>query len=153
MTSPDPPWIIAMIRGPYRTASLLSSAAVSVMIGNTIAQIWQDVVRLWWMSSLCCVLARLKRLVGLCRYLVKLLFQALSEHVGAGRAFSHHRSRPKFSPALFVPARRDALKNEETKGLSGFAPPKNSATVMYRHNSIFYATALSDMIVLGVVSV
>jgi hypothetical protein len=25
----------------------------------------------------------------------------------AGRAFSHHRSRPRFSPAIFVPARRD----------------------------------------------
>jgi len=37
-------------------------------------------------------------------YLFRLLFQALSEHIGAGRACSHHRSRPRFSPAFFVPA-------------------------------------------------
>ena len=35
------------------------------------------------------------------RYLVKLPFQALSEHVGADRAFSHHRSRPQVQPSGF----------------------------------------------------
>lgn len=34
------------------------------------------------------------------RYLVQLLLQALSGHVGAGRAFSHYRSRPRFGPAF-----------------------------------------------------
>lgn len=41
------------------------------------------------------------------RCFVKLLLQALSGHVGAGWAFSLHRSRPRLSPAFFVPPRRD----------------------------------------------
>jgi len=44
---------------------------------------------------------------------------ALSEHVCAGRAFSHHRSRPRFSSAFFVPPREDNfVRRKEEASLS-----------------------------------
>ena len=48
------------------------------------------------------------------RYLIKLLFQALSEHVGDCRAVSHHRPKA----LRFVPARRDKLRAQEKEGIA-----------------------------------
>jgi hypothetical protein len=63
---------------------------------------------------LCYALARLKRPWDFAARFSQRFFVH-----GRRQAFSHHRSRPAFSPALFVPARRDTTS--AGKGRHGLA--------------------------------
>jgi hypothetical protein len=100
--------------------------------------------RLWWPSSLCYVVSRLKRSWDFAarfsqrffsvlwmadiafrgsndtRYLVELLFKALSEHVGAGRTFPSIKARAQWvvQPSVLCSRPQGQLRPQEREAIA-----------------------------------